>query len=205
MNISISDSYSNNQLSDEKLARLLPALSLVAEDVGERISISAESLREILASVGEDGEEAFAELQLWAEALEKVRDNPDDSQKKTTIDGLRSRGIPEFPAMLAVYVATNQRASAEKAYVKPAGVQSTVEPIDKPAEPYHRLLPDHGWHNDLTWEQLPDWIKSNPKLIARLKRGEQVIGKNVRYRLVAKKLIRRLRYRVPVARGARSS
>lgn len=192
-----------SRLSDEKLARLLPALSLLAEDMGERVSISASSLHEILVSVGMDGEEqAFGELQLWAKTLENVRDNPNDNQKKAAIGELRSRGIPEFPAMLAVYVATNQRASAEKAYAEPAAVRSAVEHLDKPAEPYHRLLPDHGWHNDLTWEQLPGWIKRNPQLIARLKRGEQVVGNNVRYRLVANKLIRRLRYRVPVAQGA---
>jgi len=195
----------DNRLADDKLNRLLPALSLLAEDVGERASISADSLREILASVGEDQEEqAFAELQLWAKTLEKVRDNPDDSRKNAVIAELRNRGIPEFPAMLAVYVTTNQQTSAAQTYAEPSASSSTTEAIDKPVEPYHKLLPDHGWHNDLIWEQLPDWIKRNPQLIARLKRGEQVIGKNVRYKLVANKLIRRLRYRVPVAQGAES-
>jgi len=196
----------DNKLPDDKLNRLLPALSLLAEDVGERVSISTISLREILASVGEDQEElAFPELELWVKTLEKVRDNPYDDQKNATIAELRNRGIPEFPAMLAVYVVTNQQPSTELvATASPKG-SSRREFIDEPVEPYHKLLPDHGWHNDITWDQLPDWIKRNPKLVARLKRGEQVIGRNVRYKMVANKLIRRLRYRVPVAQGAGNS
>jgi len=191
------------RLPGDKLAKLLPALSLLAEDIGERVSISDNSLHEILVSVGEDqDEQAFMELKLWAKPLEKVRDNPDDSQKNTVIAELKNRGIPEFPAMLAVYVATNQQSSAAQIYEASSPVSSLKDIMDKPVEPYHKLLPDHGWHNDLTWEQLPEWIKRNPQLIARLKRGEQVIGKNVRYKLVVNKLIRRLRYRVPVAKGA---
>lgn len=192
----------DNKLPDDKLNRLLPALSLLAEDVGERVSISTVSLREILASVGEDQEElAFTELDLWAKTLEKVRDNLDNDQKNATIAELRNRGIPEFPAMLAVYVVTNHQPSTELIDTASPKGSSRREFIDKPVEPFHKLLPDHGWHNDITWEQLPDWIKRNPKLIARLKRGEQVIGRNVRYRFVANKLIRRLRYRVTVASG----
>lgn len=195
----------DNRLTEEKLNRLLPALSLLAEDVGERVLLDSVSLREILVSVGEDKEEqAFTELQLWAKTLEKVRDNPDD-KKNAAIAELRNRGIPEFPAMLAVYVATNQQTSAARTYAEPSHAPTKKDLIDKPAELYHKLLLDHGWHNDLTWDLLPDWIKGNPQLIARLKRGEQVIGKNVRYKMVANKLIRRLRDRTPIAHGATTS
>ncbi len=38
----------NNRLPDEKVAKLLPALSLLAEDIGERISLNRDSLVEIL-------------------------------------------------------------------------------------------------------------------------------------------------------------
>jgi hypothetical protein len=65
-------------------------------------------------------------------------------------------------------------------------------------EPYHRVLPDHNWHNDLTWGQLPDWIRRDPRLIARLRHGRLVTGKNVLYRAVGGKLERRLRYHVSV-------
>src|SRR5690554_3532497 len=103
----------NKILPEEKLNRLLPALSLLAEDVGERVLLDSIALREILVSVDEDKEEqSFTELQLWAKTLEKVRDNPDDNRKNAAIAELRNRGIPEFPAMLAVYVATNQQTSA---------------------------------------------------------------------------------------------
>ncbi len=190
----------NNQLPDEKVAKLLPALSLLAEDVGERISLDSNSLREILVSVGADQEEwAYEELKLWLKSLDKARDNSNNAQKDAAIIELRNRGIPEFPAKLAVYVVTNHQTSPAQINTESSPNINRKGHPDKPSEPFHRLLPDHGWHNDITWEQLPNWIKTNPKLIVRLNRGEQVIGRNVRYRFVANKLIRRLRYRVPVA------
>ena len=205
----------NNRLPDEKVAKLLPALSLLAEDLGEKMVIDSNSLREILVSVGADQEEwAYEELKIWLRSLDKVKDNPNNARKDAVIVELRNRGIPEFPAMLAVYVVTNQQENTVQIETPPSRVSNNTnqyqkvggsagltrrQPTDKPIEQYHRLLPDHGWHNDLGWEQLPRWIKTNPKLIARLKRGEQVIGKNVRYKFVANRLIRRLRYRMPVA------
>jgi hypothetical protein len=199
----------NNCLPDEKLARLLPALSLLAEDIGEGIPLNRDSLAEILVSVGLNREEwAFEELGIWSKTLEKARDNSGHAQNDALIAELKSRGIPEFPSILSIYVAaSNQKnrpvASKQKkttpVYVAPRTASKRANHIDRPVESYHRLLPDHGWHNDITWEHLPNWIKTNPRLIARLKRGEQVIGRNVRYRFVANKLIRRLRYRIPVA------
>ena len=65
--------------------------------------------------------------------------------------------------------------------------------ISAPTEPYHEALPDHNWHSDITWDQLPDWIKINSKNTNRLLRGELVVGKNVRYRINHGKLTRQLR------------
>ena len=190
----------NNRLPDEKLARLLPALSLLAEDISEKISLNRDSLAEILASVHIGREEwAFEELGIWSKTLEKARDNSDGAQKDALVAELKSRGIPEFPAILSIYVATSSQTEAARAdMVSPTASKGTTL-VDKPVEPYHRQLPDHGWHNDISWEQLPDWIKKNAQLIARFRRGEQVVGKRVRYKMVANKLIRRLRYRIPVA------
>ena|GEM_PF-1334003 len=192
----------NNRLAEEKLNKLLPALSLLAEDLGEKTMLDPVSLRAILLSADVDHEEwAQEELQLWLQSLDKAKKNPTKTQKDAAIEELKNRGIPEFPAMLAIYVATNQPTENPQPSASAISLPfcSKAESTDKPAEPYHILLPDHGWHNDLTWEQLPNWIKRDPSLMARLKRGEQVIGKNVRYRFVANKLIRRLRYRTPVA------
>ncbi len=183
---------SDKTLPAELITKMLPALSLLAEDIGEKVSVTTASLNEILLSIGEKGdEEATNEVKLWGEILAQVKETDTDAKKDNAISQLRSRGIPEFPARLAVYVATNQCSKGV--------LESTA---DQPSEPFHRLLPDHGWHNDLSWDQLPTWIKSNPKLMASLKGGEQVVGKNVRYKFVANKLIRRLRDRVPVASSA---
>jgi len=196
----------NNRLPDEKLAKLLPALSLLAEDIGERNSLNSDSLAEILISVGVDREGwAFEELGIWSKTLEKARDNSVDAQKDALITELKSRGIPEFPAMLSIYVATSSQKEPEPIEMVSSIAKKGTNLADKPFEPYHKQLPDHGWHNDISWEQLPDWIKKNAQLMTRLRRGEQIIGRNVRYKMVANKLIRRLRYRVPVATGAGGS
>lgn len=186
----------DNKLADDRLKRILPALSLLAEDLNEKASLGPNSLREILLSVDADHEAwAHEELALWLQILDRVKRNPNQLQKDATITELKHRGIPEFPAMLAVYVVTNQQMNTTQvpAHARSLSAHNGTESIGKPAEPYHKLLPDHGWHNDITWEQLPDWIKRNPQLIARLKHGEEVVGKNVRYRFVANRLIRRLR------------
>lgn len=195
-----------NKLTEEQLNKLLPALSLLAEDVGAHISINPNSLKEVLLNVNAEKEEwAIKELELWSKILQGPGNNPANDRKTATIAELMSRGVPEFPAMLAIYVATNQQPSTPKISSIPKtpiptySVPSKKTDLNKPIEPYHKLLPDHGWHNDLTWDLLPDWIKNNPQLIARLKRGEQVVGKNVRYRFVANRLIRRLRDRITVA------
>ena len=64
--------------------------------------------------------------------------------------------------------------------------------ISAPTEQYHETLPDHNWHCDITWDQLPDWIKGDSKYANRLLRGELVDGKNVKYRINHGKLTRRL-------------
>lgn len=59
-------------------------------------------------------------------------------------------------------------------------------------------LLDHGWHSDTSWEQLPAWIRGSARNMDRLRHGEELVGRNVRYRVVGRTLMRRLRYRVPV-------
>jgi len=43
--------------------------------------------------------------------------------------------------------------------------------LSNPDEQYHETLPDHKWHNDLTWEQLPDWVKGNSSNANKLLHG----------------------------------
>ena len=59
-------------------------------------------------------------------------------------------------------------------------------------------LLDHEWHNDTSWEQLPAWIGKNARLLAKLRHGEELVGRNVRYRVVGRTLMRRLRWSVSV-------
>jgi hypothetical protein len=76
--------------------------------------------------------------------------------------------------------------------------------LSPPDESYNESLPDHRWHNDFTWEQLPDWIKKNSKYANRLWKGEDVVGKNVRYRISHGKLSRKLRDHITPAQQRRA-
>lgn len=70
--------------------------------------------------------------------------------------------------------------------------------IEKPNETYHEWLPDHAWHNDLDWGHLPLWIKGNPTLINELRRGRQISGRRILYKMVKNKLMRKLKDGVPI-------
>lgn len=76
--------------------------------------------------------------------------------------------------------------------------------LKAPHEKYHEWLPDREWHDDLDWAHLPSWIKDSQKALADLFiHGRQVDGKNVSYKVMGKRLLRRLRDGVPVARPSR--
>ncbi len=91
-----------NRLPEEKLSRLMPVLSVLAEHVSNGSMLDPRALREITLSAGLDGEEwALIELQLWIKILEKSHDNPSIAVRTAIITELQERGIPEFPAVLA--------------------------------------------------------------------------------------------------------
>ncbi len=91
-----------NQLPEEKLSKLLPALSKLAEHISNGSTLDQRELTAIALEVGVNGEEwALVELQLWSSILEKAQDNPSTTVRTTIITELQDRGIPEFPAVLA--------------------------------------------------------------------------------------------------------
>jgi hypothetical protein len=65
--------------------------------------------------------------------------------------------------------------------------------IEEPRESYHRRLRDNRWHNDLDWGHLPLWIKGNPKVVDELRRGRQIEGRTISYKMVQNRLMRRLK------------
>ena len=64
--------------------------------------------------------------------------------------------------------------------------------LDPPREEYHDWLPDHDWHDDLAWRHVPVFILSNPDLLNRLLQGHEVNSRNVTYRIVDRRLMRKL-------------
>ncbi len=65
--------------------------------------------------------------------------------------------------------------------------------IEEPRESYHRRLRDDEWHNDLDWDHLPLWIKGNPKVMDELRRGRQIEGRTISYKMIQNRLMRRLK------------
>ena len=199
------------RLPEDKLSELLPALSLLAERIGAGEPLEHSALLEILLDVG-ISEQAWAieELRLWSKILREARSNSNDDGKTKAISQLRERGMADFPAILAVHMAINASRqvavqpspssikSSQQVAVRPLPSSIPKIDVEQPLEPYHVWLPDHGWHNDLTWERLPIWIRNNPRLLTALRHGREIVGRNVRYRLVGKRLVRRLRYSVHV-------
>ena len=184
------------RLSEEKLSGLLPALSLLAERIGAGEPLEHSALLEVLLDVG-ISEQAWAteELRLWSKILCEARSTSNDDGKAKAILQLRERGMAEFPAILAVHMAIN---ASRQVAVRPSLSPIQKSEVEQPLEPYHASLPDHGWHNDLTWEQLPRWIRYNDKLLTALRHGKEIVGRNVRYKLIGERLVRRLRYGVRV-------
>ena len=195
----------DSKLPEDKLNMLLPALSLLAENIGERNELDEELFLDILLSVGAEKDEwAFEEIGTWSKILIKARDSFDGSFKNTAVIELKDRGIPEFPSMLSVYMVTNHEKEFVTGQMPNTASLKKMSVVDKPVEMYHQRLPDHGWHNDLTWEQLPDWIKQDAELITKLQRGGLVVGRSVSYKLMSNKLIRRLNDSIPYARRVKN-
>jgi len=90
----------SDKLPEDKLNELLPCLGPVAELLSVSNEIDRQSLMKVISDVRINGEEwALAELELWCSILCKCRDK--SNTKEAVVAELRSRGIPEFPAMLA--------------------------------------------------------------------------------------------------------
>jgi hypothetical protein len=93
----------SNQLPEEKLNKLLPALSLLAKRIGAGVTPAQHALKEILLSIGVQEEGwALQELELWSRKLQQARTVSNDDEKTVIAAELQNRGIPSAPAILAV-------------------------------------------------------------------------------------------------------
>lgn len=106
----------SDRLPEDKLNELLPCLGPVAELLSISSEIDRQSLIKVMSDVGINGEEwAIAELELWGSILSKCREK--SHTKETIIAELRSRGIPEFPAMLAYESAKPKPLTVEPRFI----------------------------------------------------------------------------------------
>jgi len=93
----------SNQLSEEKLNKLLLALSPLAKHIATGNMPDQDALKQVLLSVGAEREEwALEELELWSKILQQAPTVSNDDEKAAIIAKLQGRGIPEAPAILAV-------------------------------------------------------------------------------------------------------
>ena len=101
----------NNQLSEEKLNKLLPALSPLAKRIGAQTILEAHVLKEILSSIGVEVEEwAIEELVFWAKILQKASTAATDDEKAAIAKELQDHGVPEASARLAIDEVCHPRA-----------------------------------------------------------------------------------------------
>ena len=107
-----------NQLPEEKLSKLLPALSVLAERISTGNMPDQHTLEKILLSVGVERERwALEELGLWSKILEPARNISDDIMGNAIVAELEGRGIPEASAILAADEASPKPLSAEPQYI----------------------------------------------------------------------------------------
>ena len=93
----------NNQLPEEKLNKLLPALSLLAKRIGAGVTPDQHTLKKILLSIDVQKEGwALQELELWGKILEQACTASNDDERTDVAAELQNRGIPMAPAILAV-------------------------------------------------------------------------------------------------------
>jgi hypothetical protein len=95
-----------SQLSEEKLSKLSPALGILAERIGTGTVPEQQIVKEILRNIHVEAEEwAVEELVLWSRILQRARAAVNDGAKAAIAKELQSRGIQEYPAILAVEAA----------------------------------------------------------------------------------------------------
>lgn len=110
-------------LPEEQLTRLLPALRPLAEHISaEHISdgdtVDQDALQDILSSKRIDSEDwSIQELRRWADILVKAHNASSDIEKDAIKAELEERGILEFPARLAVELASPKPLSVKPQYI----------------------------------------------------------------------------------------
>jgi len=106
------------QLPEDKLNKLLPALRPLAEYVSAGDTIDRRTLLDILSSVGVDREDwALQELQRWGNILMKAHSASTDAEKNAIESELQNRGISISHSQLAVFLAGPQPLSVEPQYI----------------------------------------------------------------------------------------
>ncbi len=106
----------NDKLPEDQLNQLLPCLGRMAELISFGNNLNRQTLANIMSEIGIDEEEwALAEMELWVKILYKCQNK--SYTKKTIVDELQDRGIPEFPAVLAYESAKPKPLTIEPKFV----------------------------------------------------------------------------------------
>lgn len=103
-----------NQLSEEQMRKLLPALSPLAESIGKGSTPDQSAIKEILHDSGVDIVEwAIEELEVCSNILLHAPNVSNDDEENDIVAKLKDRGIPEASAQLSVALARGELASVE--------------------------------------------------------------------------------------------
>ncbi len=105
-----------DSLPEEKLNLLLPCLGQLAKVISIGENLDRHILAQIASRVDLSKEEwAIEELQFWGSILGKIPES--SNAKELIVAELQSRGIPEFPAMLAFESAKPKPLNVEPKYI----------------------------------------------------------------------------------------
>ena len=96
----------SSQPSEDKVNKLLPALSLLAERIASGTVPDEYVVKEVLCSIGVTAEQwGVEELAFWSMILQRATTAATDQEKADIVKSLQARGIPQYPAILAVEAA----------------------------------------------------------------------------------------------------
>jgi hypothetical protein len=129
-------------------------------------------------------------------------------QQATPYDGTLHDAYQQKLKTLLALAREADTALAAREYLKAARLKEDIlrlrgelkSMIFSPTEGYHTWLADHEWHSDLDWERLPSFITGSDRLTDMLLQGKEVNSKEVSYRIVDRRLMRRLHHNRPVIR-----
>ena len=135
----------SSSLSSEHMAQLVPSLGSLARLMADGSQISESELQTLLLGAGlESNPLALDEVQRWGRLLKALQVAPGELQRRTTVEALLMRGLPEASVLLAVATVVGggtgvTQTTASPTVPIPARLHASVSSLD-----FGHLRPGQG-------------------------------------------------------------